>query len=71
MEKFISLLCEILELRADALSPETELHKIKTWDSVAMVHFLAMADMEYHRNIIIEDLVAADTIKDLFTLTGS
>ncbi len=71
MDKFIPLLSEILGLRADEISPETALRKLKTWDSVAMVQFLAMADLEYNKNVIVEDLTAAETVKDLFALTSS
>lgn len=68
MEKFISLMSEIMNLSADLISPENALDKIETWDSMAMVQFLAMADLEYSKNIIIDDLVAAETIKDLYAL---
>jgi acyl carrier protein len=68
MEKFISLMSEIMNLSADLISPENALDKIKTWDSMAMVQFLAMVDVEYNKNIIIDDLVAAETIKDLYAL---
>jgi acyl carrier protein len=68
MERFIFLLSEILNLPADQVSPETVLDKIETWDSMAMVQFLAMADLEYNKNIIIEDLLEAATVKDLYSL---
>jgi acyl carrier protein len=71
MEKFIALLSEILELPAGGLEPTTPLHKIKAWDSLAMVHFLAMVDMQYNKDIMIDLLVAAETVTDLYALTIS
>jgi acyl carrier protein len=71
MEKFISLLSEILELSPGELTPTTSLDKIKAWDSLAMVQFLAMVDMQYNREIMIDHLVAAETVTDLFALTTS
>ena len=67
MEQFLQNFCEILEL--DAIpSPDKLLSEIEEWDSLAIVSFVAMADLKYQEKIRLQDLKKATTISDLYAL---
>jgi acyl carrier protein len=55
---------EAVDLKAD-----TEIASLSEWDSLAALGVIVMFDMEYGKTITGQDLKAAKTIADLFTLS--
>jgi acyl carrier protein len=68
MDKFILLLANVLNVESSRLTDDMELKKLITWDSLSQVVFLAMADTEYGKTLVVDDIVNAETIKDLYEL---
>lgn len=52
------------------LTPETQLHDLPEWDSLAALGVIVMFDMEYGKSITGDQLQKISTIRDLFVLTG-
>jgi len=67
MEQFLGNLCEILELE-NSLSSDKLLSEIEEWDSLAVVTFIAMADLKYKKTIQISEIRNAIAIADLYEL---
>ena len=67
MEQFLQNLCEILELETPPSSDKL-LSEIEEWDSLAVVTFIAMADLKYQRKIQAQDIKKASTVSDLYEL---
>ena len=67
MEQFLKNLCEILELETPP-SPEKLLSEIEEWDSLAIVSFVAMADLKYKKTIQLSDIGKVTTVSDLYEL---
>lgn len=61
----------IENIEPDSLSPETEYHKLKQWDSLALLCLLAMIDCEYEVQIPGMALKQCDTLQDIFDLVTS
>jgi len=59
-------LCEILELEIPL--PSDKLSEIEEWDSLAVVTFIAMADIKYKKSIHLQDIINAATVSDLYAL---
>lgn len=58
---------EILKdmLNDDNITEETELNTIGTWDSMAVVSFIAILDDSYNKTIRYDDIKGFKTVKDL------
>lgn len=69
MEKFLEKLSGILESEMEIL-PETYLSDIEEWDSLSVVSFAAMAQVDYGKTINISDIRAAKTVQDLYELVS-
>jgi len=67
MEKFLKDLCEVLELKTP-ISPDKLLSEIDEWDSLAIVTFVAMADIKYQKTIQLSDMGKVTTVSDLYAL---
>lgn len=50
------------------LKPNTYLIDIPEWDSLAIVSFLAMVNVEYDKTLDEHEFDSADTIQDLYDL---
>ena len=68
MEKFYELLAEILEVEPKKLALETELKKTGTWNSLSIVSFMAMVDLEYDKQLEPEAIIDSQTVGDLYAL---
>jgi acyl carrier protein len=71
MEKqFLEKLTEILDTPVE-LNLEMSLEGLEEWDSLGMVSFVAMADVEFGKKIIFNDLKKAVTVNDLYLIVKS
>lgn len=69
--EFLAALEEMLELDAGSLSPDTALDSLDSWDSLAVISFIALVDEHFDHVVAGEDLAKAKTIGDLLALTGA
>lgn len=65
--KLIEIIAEILESEIEDVSLETKLDS-STWDSLAIVSFMAEADSEFGKSLSPTDVGSANTVADLFNL---
>lgn len=66
-EKFLEKLQEILDVEESPLM-ETALKEIEEWDSLSIVSFSAMADVECSKKLEAGKIRSAKTIQDLYDL---
>lgn len=66
-EKFLEKLQEILDIE-ESPSMETVLKEMEEWDSLSIVSFSAMADVECNKKIEANKIRSAKTIQDLYEL---
>lgn len=71
MDKFMIIMEELFVADEDNIDIHTHLKEIKTWDSLSMVNFVAMADVEYNKMLGFEAVLAAETVGDLYELVRS
>lgn len=69
MDNFLELLVDLLDTEAE-IGMDTLLEDIEQWDSLSIVSFAAMADIEYGKKIIATDLKKAKTVHDLYALVA-
>lgn len=69
--EFLAALEEMLEADAGSLSPGTALDSLDSWDSLAVISFIALVDEHFDHVVAGEDLAKAKTIGDLLALTGT
>lgn len=67
-QDIIIALAEILEMEASALTFETALDTIDTWDSLATISFIALVDEKTGHVLAGDDLQKATTIGDLVAM---
>lgn len=65
MDKFMEKLEEILDTEKE-LTPQTRLSEIEEWDSLSIISFLAMANVEYGKSLRKADFAGAETLQDLY-----
>ena len=68
MTAFLEQLADILEVAPGELSWGTDLRGLDTWDSLAHVSVVAMAEVEYQRKLSAQRLAACRTVEDLYKL---
>jgi len=68
-EKFIAKLAELMDTEA-ALDLSTKLADVEDWDSLSMVSFFSFCNTTLGKKISPEQIKAAQTVEDLFRLTG-
>ena len=66
MDKFLDEMAEILE--EDQVGADDELDSFESWDSLAVLSVLAMADSDFGVTLTAEDANGAKTVGDLYTL---
>ncbi len=71
MEKFIKIMEELFFSDENNIDVDTNLKEVKTWDSLSMVNFVAMADAEYNKMLELDAVLAAETVRDLYELVRS
>ena len=67
---FLCALDEMLELDAGTLTPATRLEDLESWDSLAVISFIALVDERCGHVVSGDALVKAETIADLLALPG-
>ncbi|WP_353860663.1 acyl carrier protein [Azospirillum formosense] len=67
---FLLALDEMLELDAGTLTGAEELDSIDSWDSLAVISFIALVDEKLGHVVEGEKLVKAQTVDDLLALAG-
>lgn len=67
-QEFYRLLDEVLELPAGTLSGSERLEDIDTWDSLAVISFIALVDEHFGTIIESEKLAQAQSVADLYAL---
>ena len=70
MKEFIQHLENMLELQPGALQSNTPLTDISSWDSMAAVGFLALADRDYGKAVSPAAIKTCKTVSDLAALVG-
>lgn len=66
MDEFLAEMAEILE--EDSVSPGDELENFESWDSLAALSVLAMADSNFGVTLTAEEANSAKTVEDLYRL---
>ncbi|MBK3773078.1 acyl carrier protein [Azospirillum sp. YIM DDC1] len=69
-KEFLLALDEMLELDAGTLTGTEELDSIDSWDSLAVISFIALVDERLGHVVEGEKLVKAKTVDDLLGLAG-
>lgn len=65
LTKKLALLEEALDTDEGALSPETVLDDMESWDSLAMLSLIAMLDEEFGKTISGKELKSLKTVADI------
>jgi len=68
MENFKQLFAQILEMRPQDIQMNVRLKNLASWDSIAAVSFLAMADAEWGIRLTADQIRKAVTVEDLYKL---
>jgi acyl carrier protein len=72
IDRFIGNLRTIFENGEELrLTPQTEMHSLEEWDSLAILGFVTMVDSEYGVKIAAAEIKSAKTAQDLFGLVES
>jgi Phosphopantetheine attachment site. len=66
MEDFLDKVAELLEMD-QKIDPEMSLAGVEAWDSLTIISFLAMVDIEYEKVMKVADFKEAKTFADLYT----
>ncbi|KAA0685589.1 acyl carrier protein [Azospirillum brasilense] len=69
-KEFLLALDEMLELDPGTLTGAEELESIDSWDSLAVISFIALVDEKLGHVVEGEKLVKAKTVDDLLALAG-
>lgn len=64
MDEFLTEMADILE--EDSVEPTAELNSFESWDSLAGLSVLAMADSNFGVTLTAEDIAGAKTVEDLY-----
>lgn len=67
---FLLALDEMLELPAGTLTGVEELESLDSWDSLAVISFIALVDETMNTVVAGEKLAKAKTVDDLLALAG-
>jgi acyl carrier protein len=69
-EKFLSEMDEILSLPAGTLHGDEKLAQLETWDSIALINLIVLAETQNNASITPEQVVTCSTVADLLRLAG-
>lgn len=70
MNDFLGKMAEILEVDVADLHASLNFRELPTWDSLAQLSFLALAQDEYNMNLTSEHLKKANTFEELYKLVS-
>lgn len=68
-EDFIKQLVELMDTDAE-INLSTKLADVEDWDSLSMVSFFSFCNTTLKRHVTPDEIKAAQTVADLFKLTG-
>ena len=68
-QTFLAQLDEILELPKGTLHGEEALAELETWDSLAVMNFIALASDQYGRTLSPRTISGCKNVSDLMNLT--
>ena len=68
IKAFCAKLDEVLDIPAGTVQPGQALDTLESWDSVAVLAFIAMADAEYGVTVPAKDIPECRTVDDLANL---
>ena len=63
-EEKIQLIAEVMDIDASEISPEMKLADLDSWDSVALLSFIAMMDEKFNKAIKGAEIRSFVTIQD-------
>jgi acyl carrier protein len=69
-EKFLLEIDEILDLPAGTLRGDEKLEDIETWDSIALINLVVLAETQANASITPDQVLTCTTIADLLRLAG-
>ena len=61
----MELVADLLETK-QKLSPEMEYRSFESWDSLTVISFLAMVDVEYNKKMRMADVKDTKTFQELY-----
>ena len=64
MDEFLLEVAEILE--EDSINPSDELNSFESWDSLAVLSVVALADAQFGVNMSAQELNDAKTVEELY-----
>jgi len=71
LQQFIEKFSNAVDFQTEVvLTGETDLKALAEWDSLAALGVIIMFDMEYDKAITGKDLVACQTLADVYKLVG-
>ncbi|MEW7848183.1 acyl carrier protein [Massilia aurea] len=71
LEQFVEKFKNAVDFQDDVqLTGDTNLKALAEWDSLAALGVIIMFDMEYDKAITGKDLVACQTVADVYKLVG-
>ncbi|MDE1145391.1 MAG: acyl carrier protein [Azospirillaceae bacterium] len=68
--EFLAALDEMLELDPGTLKGPEALDSIDSWDSLAVISYIALVDEKFNIVVAGEDLAKAETVDDLLALVS-
>jgi acyl carrier protein len=69
-DKFLLEMDEILGLPAGTLRGGEKLEELQTWDSIALINLIVLAETQTNASITPDQVVACTTVADLLRLAG-
>lgn len=67
MNEFIKDFEETIDgVEPGQIQPDTNFKELPFWDSLSLLSLLAMVDINYHKQLNVEDIKSCKTIKDLY-----
>lgn len=69
MDEFLAEMAEILE--EDAVGPSDELTGFESWDSLAALSVVAMADAQFGVKMSSQEVRSAETVEELYQLISA
>ena len=69
-DKFLLEMDEILGLPGGTLRGHEKLEELETWDSVALINLIVLAENQNNASITPEQVVTCSTVADLLRLAG-
>jgi len=69
-EKFLLEMDEILGLPPGTLNGQEKLEELETWDSIALINLIVLAETKNNASITPDQVVTCSTVADLLRLAG-